>query len=276
MSATRAAGRREPSTEEAPAARPASRSRTSRTSTRTSSRTTRTPDRGRTSRPPGRHGPGPTVTAPEPQPGPAEGGSTDELVAGRRTRRTRSQGPNVLRSPRNRLLLACTAALAAGLVVVLMLNTVISQGAFRQHDLEIQLILLAEREESLARSVQQAESPIEVERAARKLGMVPAAAPVFLRLADGKILGEPVPAPAPTGRVGFAGAPGIQPTPRPTPSPTPSGSLAATGIDRALDPATGRDQVSSGVDPAAEPADAASSAPEASPAPAPTQQESTP
>jgi hypothetical protein len=272
MSATRAAGRREPSADEAPAAPPTSRSRTSRASTRT----TRKPDRGRTSRAPGRRGPGPTVAAPEPRLGPVEDGSTDEPVTSRRARRTRTQGPNVLRSPRNRLLLACTAALAAGLVVVLMLNTVISQGAFRQHDLEIQLILLAEQEESLARSVQQAESPIEVERAARKLGMVPAAAPVFLRLADGKILGEPVPAPEPIGRVGFAGAPGIQPTPRPTPTPTPSGSVAATGIDPALDPATGIDQASTGVDPAAEPADGASAAPEASPAPAPTQQESTP
>ena len=80
---------------------------------------------------------------------------------------------------------------------VLLLNTVISQGAFRQHKLEIQLILLAEKEEALARSVQQAEAPREVEKAARKLGMVPAAGPVFLRLSDGKVVGEPVPAPPP-------------------------------------------------------------------------------
>ena len=150
------------------------------------------------------------------------------------------------------MLLVCTATLAAGFFAVLLLNTIISQGAFRQHELEIQLILLAEKEEALARAVQQAEAPLEVEKAARKLGMVPAAAPVFLRLSDGKVLGEPVPAPEPIAPVDFAGAPGIQPTPKPTPS-----ASAATDIDPALDPATG-------LDPAADPV--------ASPAPVPTQQ----
>jgi hypothetical protein len=159
------------------------------------------------------------------------------------------------RVPRHRMLLVCTAVLAAGFFAVLLLNTVISQGAFRQHELEIQLILLAEEEEALAREVQQAEAPREVEKAARKLGMVPAAAPVFLRLSDGKVLGEPVPAPQPTAPVDFAGAPGIQPTP----TPTPTGSGPATGVDPALDPATG-------IDPALDPD------PAASPTPVPTQQ----
>jgi hypothetical protein len=151
------------------------------------------------------------------------------------------------------MLLVCTAILAAGFVGVLLLNTIISQGAFRQHELEIDLILLAEKEEALARAVQQAEAPLEVEKRARALGMVPAAAPVFLRLADGKILGEPVPAPEPTAPVDFSGAPGLQPTPTPEPSAAdasaapaagsaPSASVdPATGVDPALDPSTGID-----------------------------------
>ena len=159
----------------------------------------------------------------------------------RRPGRSRAQGTARTRSPRHRMLLVCTAVLAAGFFAVLLLNTIISQGAFRQHELEIQLILLAEKEEALARSVQQAEAPLEVEKAARKLGMVPAAAPVFLRLSDGKVLGEPVPAPAPTGPVDFAGAPGIQPTPKPTstdgpgPPPRPQGLDPATGVDPTRD-----------------------------------------
>ena len=159
------------------------------------------------------------------------------------------------------MLVACTAALAAGLFAVLLLNTVISQGAFRQHELEINLILLAEKEEALARAVQLDEAPLEVEKAARKLGMVPAAAPVFLRLSDGRILGEPVPAPAPSAPVDFSGAPGIQPTPK----PSPSDSAATTGIDPALDPATG-------LDPAATTAAEPAVTPAASPTPVPTQQ----
>ncbi len=180
------------------------------------------------------------------------------------------------------MLLVCTAVLAAGFFAVLLLNTVISQGAFRQHELEIQLILLAEKEEALAREVQQAEAPLEVEKAARKLGMVPAAAPVFLRLSDGKVLGEPVPASAPTAPVDFAGAPGIQPTPKPSasgdapidPALDPATGLAPTTvIDPALDPATGLDPAASpaasaAADPAVDPA----ASPAASPTPVPTQQ----
>jgi hypothetical protein len=171
------------------------------------------------------------------------------------------------------MLLACTAVLAAGFFAVLLLNTVISQGAFRQHELEIQLILLAEKEEALARAVQQAEAPLEVEKAARKLGMVPAAAPVFLRLSDGRILGEPVPAPEPTGPVDFAGAPGIQPTPKPSPSGTADPTADPTAIDPALDPATGLDPAASpAVDPAASAAPSPGVDPAASPTPVPTQQ----
>ena len=168
------------------------------------------------------------------------------------------------------MLLACTAVLAAGFFAVLLLNTVISQGAFRQHELEIQLILLAEEEEALARAVQQAEAPLEVEKAARKLGMVPAAAPVFLRLSDGRILGEPVPAPEPTAPVDFAGAPGIQPTPKPSPSGTADPAAGdPTAIDPALDPATGLDPAAS---PAADPAASAAPSAAPSPTPVPTQQ----
>ena len=180
------------------------------------------------------------------------------------------------------MLLACTAVLAAGFFAVLLLNTVISQGAFRQHELEIQLILLAEEEEALARAVQSAETPVEVERAARKLGMVPAAAPVFLRLSDGEVLGEPVPAPEPTEKVSFYGAPGVLPTPTPTPTPTPGAELSATAVDPALDPTTGLDEVapepgddgaSAPAGEAAEPEAAEPAAePQASPAPEPSQQ----
>ncbi len=152
------------------------------------------------------------------------------------------------------MLLACTAVLGCGFIAVLLLNTIISQGAFRQHELEIELILLAEKEESLANKVQLAESPIKVEKAARKLGMVPAAAPVFLRLSDGKVLGEPVPATAPPGRVSFAGAPGIQPTPKPEPSPGATDGASVSAVDPDTDPdADPGLGVTSGIDPGLDP-----------------------
>jgi len=185
----------------------------------------------------------------------------EDRLPRRRARNSRAGATARERSPRHRLLLASTAALAAGFFAVLLINTIISQGAFRQHELEIQLILLAEEEEALTRAVQQAEAPREVERAARKLGMVPAAAPVFLNQSDATILGEPVPAPEPTAPVDFAGAPGIHPTPK----PSPSDAASSSAVDPALDPATGLDApVEPSAGPAADPA--------ASPAPVPTQQ----
>jgi len=153
-------------------------------------------------------------------------------------------------APRHRLLLACTAALAAGLVGVLFLNTVISQGAFRQHELEVKLILLSEQEEALNRALQQDEAPLEVERRARALGMVPAGSPVFLRLSDGRILGTPVPAPTPTGPVDFADAPGLQPTPSPTPS---TGSATAPTAAEAPSPGALPGSPTPGPGPAAAP-----------------------
>ena len=258
-------------------------------STRTAGRRESRPPGARTSRTPRtapRRGGAPQThaarTAPE-APVVDIGPDPDELRAATRgpVRSSRAARISRPRSPRHRILLACTAALAAGFFAVLLLNTVISQGAFRQHELEIELILLAEKEEALARAVQQAEAPREVEKAARKLGMVPAAAPVFLRLSDGKVLGEPVPAPEPTAPIDFAGAPGIQPTPK----PSASGSATAGALDPALDPATGIDPA---LDPALDPATgiepqpaaspvaspAASPVPSdsASPAPVPTQQ----
>ena len=178
--------------------------------------------------------------------------------------RTGSRGAARTRAPRHRLLVVASATLAIGLFAVLLINTIVSQGAFRQHELEVALILKAEQEEALARAVQAAEAPREVEKRARKLGMVPAGSPVFLRLSDGEILGEPVPAPTPTGKVSFAGAPGVQPTPRPSAgAPVPSATPGAVPlVDPALDPATGLD------DPAAvAPTAAAPGAPAPTPAP---------
>jgi hypothetical protein len=196
-------------------------------------------------------GGGTTTALLDPPPAPPQ-----EPVAGHedaqpaRAHRARLRRP---RAPRHRLLLACTGVLALGLLGVLLLNTIISQGAFRQHELEVALILISEEEEALARAVQQAEAPIEVERRARELGMVPAAAPVFLRLSDGAILGEPVPAPAATGPVDFTDAPGLQPPRDPEDADADPTDPAAQGaadagavgedlIDPALDPATGLDE----------------------------------
>jgi len=80
---------------------------------------------------------------------------------------------------------------------MLLVNTALAQGAFTLTSLQQQRAQLLEQEQALRAQVALAEAPAQVEVAARELGMVPQDVPVFLRLTDGAILGNPVPQPAP-------------------------------------------------------------------------------
>ena len=80
---------------------------------------------------------------------------------------------------------------------MLWINTTLAQGAFVLSDLQQQRATLIESEQQLREDLSRAEAPARVEEAARALGMVPQDVPVFLRLEDGQILGNPIPQPAP-------------------------------------------------------------------------------
>ena len=84
--------------------------------------------------------------------------------------------------------------LAGGLLTLLLLNTVIAQGAFTVNQRQAQADALAVQEQALAQRVAALETPDALERRARELGMVASTTPVFLRLSDGKVLGVPTPA----------------------------------------------------------------------------------
>jgi hypothetical protein len=86
--------------------------------------------------------------------------------------------------------------LVAGMGVLLVLNTSLAQGAFEIGALSQAKSRLAVTEQQLLQQVALAESPEALQRRADSLGMVPVAAPVFLRLADGAVLGVPVAAKA--------------------------------------------------------------------------------
>lgn len=88
--------------------------------------------------------------------------------------------------------LLMTAIVLGTLLLTLLLNILLASGAFRLLEAQQDARSLAQRSEELTRQVTAAESPASIERAARDLGMVPAASPVFLRLMDGKVLGRPV------------------------------------------------------------------------------------
>lgn len=92
--------------------------------------------------------------------------------------------------------LVVVGLLLSGMGVLLVLNTTLAQGAFVISSLTRTQNQLAVQEQQLLQQVAQEEAPESLQARAVQLGMVPVPAPVFLRLADGAILGTPVPAPA--------------------------------------------------------------------------------
>ncbi len=83
-----------------------------------------------------------------------------------------------------------------GMALLLILNTTLAQGAFDLQQLRAQYDSLQVQEQAMARQVAQAQSPEALRSEAVRLGMVPVQVPVFLRLADGEVLGDPTPAKA--------------------------------------------------------------------------------
>ena len=92
--------------------------------------------------------------------------------------------------------LVVVGMLVGGMVVLLVLNTSLAQGAFEIGTLSKTQGRLAVQEEELLQDVARAEAPEALQRRANQLGMVPVTSPVFLRLADGAVLGIPKPATA--------------------------------------------------------------------------------
>ena len=100
--------------------------------------------------------------------------------------------------------------LVGGVVGLLLFNTSMQQASFTATAMEQRANVLDAREQSLQMQLERLRDPQKVATRAKKLGMVPASAPVFIRLADGKTLGRPVAA---------AAEDAMQISPRPTVKP---------------------------------------------------------
>jgi hypothetical protein len=86
------------------------------------------------------------------------------------------------------------ALLAGSLLGALVLNTSMAQGEYQRIDLQGRLAASVEEQQRIATEIQQAESSGQLAVAAQALGMVPTSHGAYLRLADGAVLGDPVPA----------------------------------------------------------------------------------
>lgn len=87
--------------------------------------------------------------------------------------------------------------LLGGVLGLLMFNTSMQQVSFTATSLEARARALNAEEQALRMQLEQLRDPQQVASRAQELGMVPVVNPAFLRLSDGKTLGNPVPA-APT------------------------------------------------------------------------------
>jgi len=86
------------------------------------------------------------------------------------------------------------AILVGGVVGLLTFNTNMQQSAFRATALQEQVNVLTAREQALDMELDALRDPQHLARAAKDLGMVAPPQPAFLRLADGRVLGNPTPA----------------------------------------------------------------------------------
>jgi cell division protein FtsB len=98
------------------------------------------------------------------------------------------------RAARMPFVMLVSLVLLGGVIGLLLFNTSMQQASFAATALEEQANTLNARQQTLEMELEVLRDPQRVAEHAQDLGMVPAANPVFLRLSDGKVLGERVPA----------------------------------------------------------------------------------
>ncbi|WP_086565431.1 hypothetical protein [Streptomyces africanus] len=84
--------------------------------------------------------------------------------------------------------------LGGGLIALLVLNSALSEGAFKLDDLQRETKSLTDEEQALQRDIDAYSAPEALQRRAGELGMVPGGDPAFLA-PDGTVKGVPSRAP---------------------------------------------------------------------------------
>ncbi|KQM83732.1 hypothetical protein [Agromyces sp. Leaf222] len=101
--------------------------------------------------------------------------------------------PDRAARPKPRLAYAIIAV--GGVVAIalaqLLLSIAVTQGAYEIDGYELSQAKLSRQQQTLAEDLDRVQSPQYLARNAEALGMVPNTNPVFLRLSDGAVLGQP-------------------------------------------------------------------------------------
>lgn len=118
------------------------------------------------------------------------GGTRRTMSAAAVAPATRTSRAPWVRMRTRTFLMLIAALLSVTLVAILILNTVLAKGSFARYELVKHNSQLGVVEQDLAQQVASLESPFELEKRARELGMVPAPNPVYIDLATGQVLGD--------------------------------------------------------------------------------------
>jgi type II secretory pathway pseudopilin PulG len=97
-------------------------------------------------------------------------------------------------APRVPFVMLVSLLLVGGVAGLLLFNTSMQQASFTATALEERAAVLDAREQSLQMQLETLRDPQRVAMEARRMGMVPPSNPAFIRLSDGKVLGDPTPA----------------------------------------------------------------------------------
>lgn len=117
--------------------------------------------------------------------------------------RLRIAQPAKATAPRAPFVLVIIVLVVIGLGGLIFISTVLQRQAFVIADLDTQINDLSNQRQAMSRELDRMQSPAGLGQEAIRLGMVPNTNPVFIRISDGEIIGDPVPAEAGTniGRV---------------------------------------------------------------------------
>lgn len=101
--------------------------------------------------------------------------------------------PAPVTAPRAPFVLLVLILVSAGIVGLLVLNTEINENSYRLEQMRERQLALDTREQQLSSQLADRQSPGNLAAAARRLGLVPAHDPAFLRLPDGRVFRVPGP-----------------------------------------------------------------------------------
>jgi hypothetical protein len=107
--------------------------------------------------------------------------------------RLRVAPPAPINAPRAPFIALVVAVVVAGVIGILLINTKTAENSFEIDSLQKQQAKLDTQQQDLENTIAENTSPGSLDAAARRLGLVKADSPAYIRLPDGKVFGVPKP-----------------------------------------------------------------------------------